>query len=220
MVEGVALGPLETNCYVVRPDPAGVGDPCWIVDAGFERDDLIGLVRERGLLPELLILTHAHADHIAGVRDVRAVWPALPILMHEAEREWPGDPELNLSVGIGIPVTAPGPDRVLREGDVLTLGTPDRPEACTTWKVLHTPGHSPGGITLYNGVDGVALVGDALFAGSVGRTDFPGSDPRTLARSIREKLYTLPDETVVYPGYGPSTTIGVEKRTNPFVRGS
>jgi hydroxyacylglutathione hydrolase len=213
-VEGVALGPFETNCYVVRPEPARAGDPCWIVDAGFEPGDLIAMVREHGLRPELLILTHAHGDHIAGVRDVLAAWPKppVPILIHEAEREWLADPSLNLSLAIGMPVTTPGPDRVLREGDVLALGDSE-------WKVLHTPGHSPGGITLYNAADGVALVGDALFAGSVGRTDFPGSDPRTLARSIREKLYTLPDETVVYPGHGPETTIGVEKRTNPFVRG-
>ncbi len=206
------LGPFETNCYVVRPERAGRGDPCWIVDAGFDPGELIALARERDLRPELLILTHAHGDHIAGVRDVLAVWPGLPILIHEAEREWLTDAELNLSLAIGMPVTAPGPDRVLREGDVLTL-------AGSEWKVLHTPGHSPGGITLYNAADGVALVGDALFAGSVGRTDFPGSDPRTLARSIREKLYALPEETVAYPGHGPSTTIGVEKRTNPFVRG-
>lgn len=206
----MALGPFETNCYVAQPEPAMPGDPCWIVDAGFDPEQLIALVRERSLRPELLILTHAHGDHIAGIREVLAAFPGLPLLIHEAEREWLADPALNLSLAIGMPVTAPAPDRLLREGDMLTL-------AGSEWKVLHTPGHSPGGITLYNAADGVALVGDALFAGSVGRTDFPGSDPRTLARSIREKLYTLPDETLVYPGHGPGTTIGVEKRTNPFV---
>ncbi len=205
------LGPFETNCYVVRPEPSQPGDPCWIVDAGFDPADLIALVRERWLRPELLILTHAHGDHIAGVRDVRATWPSVPLLIHEAEHDWPGDPDLNLSAAIGIPVAAPAPDRLLRDGDELQL-------AGSRWRVLHTPGHSPGGITLYSEADGVALVGDALFAGSVGRTDFPGSDASTLARSIREKLYTLPDKTTVYPGHGPLTTIGREKKTNPFVR--
>jgi glyoxylase-like metal-dependent hydrolase (beta-lactamase superfamily II) len=206
------LGPFETNCYVVRPEPSQPGDPCWIVDAGFDPAGLIALVRDRGLRPELLILTHGHGDHIAGVREVRGTWPSIPLLIHEAERDWPGDPDLNLSAAIGIPVAAPAPDRLLRDGDELQL-------AGSHWRVLHTPGHSPGGITLYSEADGVALVGDALFAGSVGRTDFPGSDPRTLARSIREKLYTLPDETIAYPGHGPETTIGHEKSTNPFVRG-
>lgn len=206
------LGPFETNCYVVRPEPLARGGPCWIVDAGFEPGALVSLVRDRALRPELLILTHAHGDHIAGVREVLAAYPGLPLLIHEAEAEWLSDPDLNLSAAIGMPVTTPRADRLLKGGDVLEL-------AGSRWRVLHTPGHSPGGITLHNAEDRAALVGDALFAGSVGRTDFPGSDAGTLARSIREKLYTLPDETVAYPGHGPETTIGREKRTNPFVRG-
>lgn len=110
-----------------------------------------------------------------------------------------------------MPVTTPGPDRTLEGGEELTL-------AGTTWRVLHTPGHSPGGITLVHDASNTAIVGDTLFAGSVGRSDFPTSDPDALVRSIRDTLYALPDDTRVLPGHGPATTIGREKRSNPFVR--
>ncbi len=209
IVEGFTLGPFETNCYVIRvPGHAG----CWIIDAGFDPGVLIDRVRELGLPPEALILTHAHADHMAGVGEVRAAFREVPILIHAAERDWLGEPVLNLSEAYGVPVTAPGPDRLLEAGQELSLG-PSR------WRVLHTPGHSPGGITLHGAEAGIAMVGDALFAGSIGRADLPGGDIETLARSIREQLYTLPDSTVIHPGHGPASTIGRERRTNPFIRG-
>jgi hydroxyacylglutathione hydrolase len=211
VVETFPLGPFETNCYVVYEAPAAPGKPCWIVDASFEPGEMIERVRGLGLQPEKLILTHAHVDHIAGVDEVRRAFPNLPVLIHAAERDWLTDPQKNLSMAMGMPVTAAGFAGTLAEGDELTLGS-------STWKVLHTPGHSPGSITLHNARDGIALAGDALFAGSIGRTDFPGSSFDQLARSIREKLYTLPDATGVYPGHGPATTTGREAQTNPFVR--
>ena len=207
-VRGFALGPFETNCYVVR---AGEGKSCWIVDAGYDPGELIGFVRGEGLTPEAVVLTHAHADHIAGVREVLEAFPGTPVWIHEAEREWLRDPELNLSAAMGMGITSPGPDATLKHGQDLEL-------AGSRWRVLHTPGHSPGGVTLYCEDAGLALVGDALFAGSIGRTDFPGSSFETLAASIREHLYALPDETRALPGHGPETTIGREKRGNPFVR--
>lgn len=205
-IESFDPGPYATNCYVVI-----VPGACWIVDAGFEPGAMIERVKELGLVPAALILTHAHVDHIAGVGEVRRSFPAVPIWIHEGERDWLGDPELNLSVFSGAPVSAPGPDRVLRDGERLTLGG-------GVWEVLHTPGHSPGGICLHNREEGIALVGDALFAGSIGRTDFPGSSHAQLLGSIREKLYTLPGGTIVLPGHGEPTTIDRERRTNPFVR--
>lgn len=201
------LGPFETNCYVVTVDGS---EDCWIIDAGFSPQSLIDAVSESGKKPAALILTHAHVDHIAGIGDVLEAFGPIPILIHDAEREWLGSPQLNMSTMLGLPVTAPEPDRAIQEGQTLELGG-------SSWSVLHTPGHSPGGITLYNAAGGVALVGDSLFAGSIGRTDFPNSDFATLADSIRSKLYVLPDETRVYPGHGPDTTIGREKRSNPFV---
>jgi hydroxyacylglutathione hydrolase len=215
VIEGFALGPFETNCYLLYvpgPEDDTRGRGCWIVDASFGPEPLLARVRELGLIPEALLLTHAHVDHIAGVDEVLAGFPGTPVVIHPTERQWLREPALNLSLGMGTPVTAHGPDRTYEPGEDLEL-------AGTRWAVLHTPGHSPGGVSLWSEADKVALVGDALFAGSVGRTDFPGSDPQLLARSIRERLYTLPEDTVIYPGHGPQSTIGREKRTNPFVRG-
>jgi glyoxylase-like metal-dependent hydrolase (beta-lactamase superfamily II) len=213
-VTSFTLGPYATNCYVVA---AGDEGECWIVDASFSPGAMIQWVREKGLRPSALVLTHAHVDHIAGASEVVRAFSGggtrLPVWIHEAEAAWLGDPMLNLSaISEEGEVTAPGPDRLVRDGDQLKLGG-------TTWEVLHTPGHSPGGISLVHRASGTALVGDALFAGSVGRTDFPGSDGPTLVRSIRERLYRLPGETVIYPGHGPASTIERERRTNPFVRG-
>jgi glyoxylase-like metal-dependent hydrolase (beta-lactamase superfamily II) len=210
IIEAFALGPYQTNCYLVRT-PGQVG--CWIVDASFEPDELIARIQELGLRPAAIVLTHAHLDHIAGINDVLRAFPRTPIWIHEAEARWLGDAELNLSTFSGMPITAPGPDHTIHDGDTIEING-------SQWKVLHTPGHSPGGITLYNTASKQALVGDALFAGSIGRTDFPGCSFEQLQRSIRTRLYTLPDDTKILPGHGPASTIGREKRTNPFVNES
>jgi glyoxylase-like metal-dependent hydrolase (beta-lactamase superfamily II) len=207
-IRGVPLGPFETNCYVVSE--AG-SDECFVVDAGFGSSRLTEIIRDNKLKPTALVLTHAHLDHIGGVRSLRETFPELPIWIHEKETQWLLDPVLNLSAAAGMPVTAPKCDRVLHEGEELDL--PGGP-----WKVLHTPGHSPGSVTLVSPKHGVAFVGDALFAGSIGRTDFPGCSFEQLQQSIREKLYTLPTETVCFPGHGPETQIGREMKTNPFVK--
>jgi hydroxyacylglutathione hydrolase len=201
------LGPFATNCYVLWPSASS---QCWIIDASFQPAPLIEAVREAGLTPSLLILTHAHLDHIAGVEQVRAAFADLPVLIHEAERDWLADPDLNLSSTFGLPITARPPDRLLREGDVLKLGA-------LGFHILHTPGHSPGGIGLYNPETRTLFAGDTLFFDSIGRTDFPNADQATLLNSIQHKLLVLPDETRVLPGHGQDTTIGREKRHNPFL---
>jgi hydroxyacylglutathione hydrolase len=200
------LGPFQTNCSIVA-----VGQRCWIIDASFEPSPLIELVRVHELIPEALLLTHAHVDHIAGVEEVRRAFPGLAVSIHEAERNWLGDSVANLSAAMGSPVHARPAETLLKDGDTRTLGG-------THWQVLHTPGHSPGSVAFWCPAAKVIISGDALFSGSIGRTDFPGSDFEILAKSIRTKLYTLPHETVVLPGHGPATTIGEEARSNPYVR--
>jgi len=205
-IESFCLGDWMTNCYVVYTG----GGACWIVDAGFEPEHLLGFIADKGLTPQKVVLTHAHMDHIAGLAQVRQAYRDLPILIHEAELGFPADTTLNLSAVLPQPVVAPEPTGTFTHGEMLTLDG-------IGFQVRHTPGHSPGGVCLYQEEQGVALVGDTLFAGSIGRHDFPTSDGPTLMRSIHEQLMTLPDDTRVLPGHGPETTIGRERRENPFL---
>ncbi len=203
------LGPFQTNCYVLRA--TGDSDACWIIDAGFVPDVLIDYVRAQGLKPELIILTHAHADHIGGLDDLRAAFPGVPTLIHEAEAHWLDDADLNLSNNFGMSLTFAPAERELKDGDTLEL-------AGETWRVIHTPGHSPGSVSLYGDREDACFAGDTLFHGSIGRYDFPTSDGHQLFASIQQSLYNLPDHTLVLPGHGPPTVIGHEKLTNPHVR--
>ena len=206
-IKTFCLGDWATNCYVVRTDSG----QCWLVDVGFGPDSMIQYVKDEGLEPQQVVLTHAHVDHIAGLSEVRSHWPQIPILIHAAEQRFLTEPLLNLSIALDQPIVAPEATGKLDHGQTLDLdGFP--------FEVRHTPGHSPGGVSLVQHDHQVVIAGDCLFAGSVGRTDFPTSDPATLIDSIRTQLYTLPDETSVLPGHGPATTIGAEKKNNPFVR--
>lgn len=198
----------QTNGYVVRVP----GDPaCWIIDPGFDPDELIEHIRAQGLEPQAVLLTHSHCDHIGGLHEVRAAFPDVPILIHAAERDWLTEPMKNLSGAFGFPFFAPEATGTLEHGQTLEL-------AGTTWRVAHTPGHSPGSVSFIHEPSKQAIVGDTLFAGSIGRTDFPGSSFEQLERSIRQEFYTLDDDTRVFPGHGPPTTIGRERKANPYVR--
>lgn len=208
-IDGVALGPFQTNCYVVS-DPSDAARECWIVDPGFGPGPVIEAVRREGLRPVAILLTHAHADHIGGVEAVRRAFAGIPVRLHPAEDAFMTDPELNLSSFAGVPVTAAPADGTLDDGDVLSLGG-------SRWRVLHVPGHSPGSVALVEDAAGEAIVGDTLFAGSIGRTDFPTSDPQAMRRSLEHVLMGLPDETRVHPGHGPATTVGRERRANPWL---
>ncbi|MDP7009620.1 MAG: MBL fold metallo-hydrolase [Phycisphaerales bacterium] len=199
------LGDFQTNCQVVTCD-----DDCWVVDCGYEPEPLISFLNENGLTPSAILLTHCHADHIAGLDQLRSVVGEIPMFCHAAEADWNQDPMLNLSGMAGMPVTAAPVQGFLQAGQNLTLGSSE-------WRVLHTPGHSPGSICFINDESDQAIVGDTLFAGSIGRHDFPTSTTDDLRHSIKEVLMKLPDAMNIYPGHGPSSSIGVERTTNPFV---
>lgn len=199
----------EENCYVVFREASTA---CVVVDPGLEPDRIIETIESAGLEPAAILLTHGHADHIAGNAGLLERWPDLPLIIGEGDAAKLLDPVANLSEGFGLGFTSPPATGTVREGDTLHYARID-------FEVLETPGHSSGHV-VYVARDSeqvLILGGDVLFAGSVGRTDFPDSDPAALFHSIREKLYKLPDESLVLPGHGPSTTIGREKRTNPFV---
>lgn len=200
------------NCFVVSVRNGGA---CWVVDPSFppQCQDVLRYVGEQGLTVAALVLTHGHADHIAGVEHILHDWPDAPIWIGQEDDIMLTDANANMSAPFGIRLIAPkSADMHLEHGQTVELDG-------MAWQVLDTSGHSPGGRSLYCAKAGVVIVGDALFAGSVGRVDFPGSDGQQLFDNIRSHLFTLPDETVVYTGHGPTTTIGNERRHNPFVGG-
>ncbi len=208
-IDRLILGEFQTNCYVVRRDESATD--CLIVDAGLDAGDLIRFIKQHELHPVAVVLTHGHADHIVGLAALRQSFPEVTTYIHKLDADMLADPEANLSAFAGLAFTAEPADVLLEEGDTVE-------QAGVVLEVLHTPGHTPGGISLYAPSENAIFVGDTLFADSVGRTDFPGGDMEQLIGSIRNKLLTLPEATVVYPGHGMRTTIGREKRANPFLQ--
>jgi glyoxylase-like metal-dependent hydrolase (beta-lactamase superfamily II) len=204
---GFPVGPLQANAYLAICEAAGV---CGLVDPGAEAESLIAAAADENARITSIILTHAHLDHLGGVARAKRE-TGVPVLLHPADAElYAAAPLQARSFGIEIE-TPPPPDAPLEDGQILEIGS----EAL---EVRHTPGHSPGHVSLIG--DGFALVGDCVFAGSIGRTDLPGGDFRTLIESIKYKLLTLPDETVLYSGHGPATTVGKERGSNPFLTGA
>lgn len=198
------------NAFVVDTGQRG---RCWIIDPGLPPSarEILDHIRHRQLTPDALILTHGHADHIAGVPEILAAFPALPTFVSRSDRIMLTNPQANLSALGGFPIRCDPRDiQDLEPPGPLTLDK-------TTWTVADVSGHSPGGRALYCKAASAVIVGDALFEGSIGRTDFPGSHHQTLLANIRKNLFTLPDDTVVYSGHGPATTIGREKQFNPWL---
>ena len=207
-VDQLVLGAFETNCYVLRE--SGGATACVIVDAGLDAGGLVGFLQQRKLNAVALVLTHGHADHIAGVVELRKNFVSLKVYIHQLDAEMLTGEQDNLSILAGGTFRA-------EPADFLVVESYKIEQAGMSLEVLHTPGHTRGGISLYCRDEGVVFAGDTLFAGSVGRTDFPGGDMRQLIENIREKLLVLPDQTIVYAGHGPATTIAQEKAYNPFV---
>jgi glyoxylase-like metal-dependent hydrolase (beta-lactamase superfamily II) len=194
---------LATNCYVIERQGEAI-----IVDPGDEPERILRFIKDINTEPSAIVATHAHFDHVLGVDHLRRVL-RIPFLLHREDLPILESMQNRARQFAGIEVPKPPKvDGFLEDGEDLSLGS-------QTIRVLHTPGHSPGSISLHS--DGYVMTGDALFNQSIGRTDLPGGDFDTLIRSIKEKLFMLNDETIVYPGHGPETSISDEKLANPFV---
>jgi glyoxylase-like metal-dependent hydrolase (beta-lactamase superfamily II) len=205
-IETFNLGPLQTNAYLLQGDK---GNTAIIIDPGSNPNALIRRIENMDI--EAIVLTHAHFDHIAGVDQIRKL-KKCPVYLHPLESEWLSTPKLNGSLmwpDVTDPIATDAPEYDLQEGQTITF-------VGEQFKVYHTPGHSPGSVSLLCGNH--LFGGDVLFRLGVGRTDLPGGREADLYNSIRGKLFKLSDEVVVYPGHGPKTTIGYEKANNPYIR--
>lgn len=207
LLERFVLGPLQENGYLLA-DPAT--REAVLIDPGDEAPRLLAALASRELALQAIWLTHAHFDHVGALADILDVHP-VPVHMHPAD-----EPVLaraaESAATWGIAVRQPNVDTLpIADGETLRVGE-------LTARCLHTPGHAPGHIAFYLEGQGVAIAGDALFRGSIGRTDIPFGDHEQLLTSIRQKLLTLPPDTVILPGHGPETTVEIEAQTNPFLR--
>jgi len=207
IMKTLAVGPFAANCYIAGSSETKEG---MIIDPGAEAKTILKTVQQTGLTISVIVITHAHMDHVGALREVQERTDAR-FAIHEAEKGLLLSAPMRMLTSLGIsPVKSPPhPDMILKDGDHIDVGD-------LHFEVLHTPGHSSGGISLSG--HGVVFTGDTLFNSGIGRTDFPGCSHERLIKSIREKLMVLPDETIVYPGHGPPTTIGDERRGNPFLQ--
>jgi hydroxyacylglutathione hydrolase len=207
-IESVESSPFAENSYIVW---RGGRHDAVVIDPGFDTQSILKLLTHHGLRPVAILNTHGHADHIAGNGAMKEAFPDAPLLIGRNEAFLLRDAEANLSAPFGLPIASPEADRLVDDGEQIEL-------AGFRFEVREIPGHSPGSVVFVCDEFDPAFVfgGDVLFAGSIGRTDLGGNMPQLLL-GIRGKLFPLPDNTVVYPGHGDPTTIGAEKRSNPFV---
>ncbi len=204
----IPVGPLQANAYLVVDDGDAV-----VIDPGDEGGRIAAEITRLSVTPREVCLTHAHFDHVGGLAELLRAF-ALPVRMHDADRPLLEHAE-RAAASWGFAIEAPPTETVpVTHGQTLRVGAHG-----LTARALHTPGHAPGHLAFHLAAHGVVIDGDALFRGSVGRTDLPFGDPEALLASIRRELLSLPDDTRVLPGHGPETTIGLERRTNPFLTG-
>ncbi|MGN7479417.1 MBL fold metallo-hydrolase [Solibacillus silvestris] len=210
-IRSYSLGPVQTNCYIV----GNKNKDCLIFDPGEEGARIISELRKNGLNPLAILLTHTHFDHIGAVDAIRALYK-IPLYVHEKEVDWLADPMKNGSGKYAeLPdyiVNKPDEEHIIRAEGKMTIGS-------FSFDIAHTPGHSPGSISFIFKEDGFAIVGDTLFEQSIGRTDLIGGSMNTLLKSIHDKLLSLPEDTIIYPGHGSYTTPATEMDSNPFLNG-
>ena len=205
ILKTLAVGPIMANCYIIGCEST---KSAAVIDPGEEADRILKELAKDSLTLKYIINTHGHFDHVGGNYDLKKASGA-DIVIHPADEAMLAD-LVRTAAAFGLSAqNSPAPDRTVQEGDTISFGE-------ISLRVLDTPGHSPGGISLHT--DNMVFVGDTLFAGSIGRTDLPGGDFQTLISSIKTKLFPLGDDTKVYTGHGPATSIGQEKRANPFLR--
>lgn len=198
------VGQIGTNCYVIYREGQ---KKAVIVDPGADGAYILNMCRELSVIPEAILLTHGHFDHILAVKDIIRAFPEGKVYAGEHERETLADPAVNLSSGFGGPCAVHA-DEYVKDGDILSL-------AGLSFQVLFTPGHTSGSVCYLIKEEGVLISGDTLFLESLGRTDLPTGDQLKIVKSITERLFVLPGDTLVYPGHGDMTTIGHEKTYNP-----
>ncbi len=203
--EAMTVGSYLSNCYIVGSDET---KEAAIIDPGAQFEKIDNKLKELGLIPKIIILTHAHGDHIGAVKNFVEMY-GTKVYIHEEDKEMLKDPEKNFSKGITGKSISITPDVELKDGDVIELGG-------MKLEIIHTPGHTRGGICIK--VENIMMTGDTLFNRSIGRTDFPGGSFDDIITSIREKIFKYDDETIVYPGHNSPSTIKSEKMGNPFLR--